>query len=103
LVVPLTHRESILDLARAEAAAIMEDIVRVSGAIDRAYGRPGIAIWQNNGIPAHQTIPHMHLHVAGTLAGGGTDWGDVRELSVAETDAIAAVLLPELSRQGRSS
>jgi histidine triad (HIT) family protein len=100
---PLMHRESILDLTRGEAAAVVEDIVRVSGAIDRAYGRPGIAIWQNNGIPAHQTIPHRHFHVAGTLAGGGTDWGDVRELAVEETDAIAAVLLPELSGQDRSS
>jgi hypothetical protein len=60
--------------------------------IDLADGRPGIAVWQNNGVPANQTIGHLHFHVAGTLDTGGTEWGDVPELSVAETDAIAEKL-----------
>jgi histidine triad (HIT) family protein len=57
--------------------------------IDTAYERPGIAVWQNNGIDANQKIPHLHFHVAGTLPDGGTEFGEVPELSVAETDAIA--------------
>jgi hypothetical protein len=31
----------------------------------------------------------VHFHVAGTLEEGGTMWGEVPKLSVAETDAIA--------------
>ena len=62
--------------------------------IDRAYERPGIAVWQNNGLAAHQAIPHLHFHVAGTLPGGGTDFGEVSELNVEATDKIAERLAP---------
>jgi histidine triad (HIT) family protein len=71
---------------------LMEVIRRAARAIDWADGRPGIAIWQNNGLPAHQTIPHLHFHVAGTLPGGGTNWDETTELSVAETETIAEKL-----------
>ncbi len=83
LVVPTRHCQTILDLADDESAAIMNAIRSAARAIDLAYRRPGIAIWQNNGIPAHQTIGHLHFHVAGTL---------VPELSLAETEAIAEKL-----------
>ena len=67
----------------------MDEIRLAARAIDLAEARPGIAIWQNNGKPAAQAISHVHFHVAGTLSGGGTDWGTVREWSVAETDEVA--------------
>jgi histidine triad (HIT) family protein len=92
LVMPIRHVPTILDLTDTEATAIMRDVRIAAGLIDRAEGRPGISIWQNNGVPANQAIGHVHFHVAGTLTGGGTDWGPVPELSVAETDRIAARL-----------
>jgi histidine triad (HIT) family protein len=92
LVIPTRHLETILDLNNAEAAAIMDDVRKVARLIDRAYRRPGIAIWQNNGSSADQAIPHLHFHVAGTLDGGGTEWGPVPELSISETDGIAVRL-----------
>jgi histidine triad (HIT) family protein len=92
LVLPVRHCPSILDLSEEESAALMAGIRRAAQVIDWAEHRPGIAIWQNNGVPAHQTIPHLHFHVAGTLPGGGTEWGPVPELSLAGTDDIAARL-----------
>jgi histidine triad (HIT) family protein len=89
LVMPVRHCESILDLTDAESGELMDAIRRSARAIDLAEHRPGIAIWQNNGVPAHQSIPHLHFHVAGTLPEGGTNWGSVRELSISETDEIA--------------
>jgi histidine triad (HIT) family protein len=89
LVVPVRHCPTILDLSEEESVAIMREIRHAARLIDLADRRPGIAIWQNNGVPAHQTISHLHFHVAGTLESGGTDWGKVPELSIAETDAIA--------------
>ncbi|WP_091675983.1 HIT domain-containing protein [Amycolatopsis marina] len=96
LVVPLRHCETILDLEDNEAAALMKAVRQAARAIDAADKRPGIAVWQNNGVPAHQTIPHVHFHVAGTLPGGDTERGRVRELSVVETDRIATRLRPFL-------
>ncbi|HXL90372.1 MAG TPA: HIT family protein [Streptosporangiaceae bacterium] len=89
LVVPTRHCATILDLTDGESTAIMREIRHAASVIDLADGRPGISVWQNNGVPANQTISHLHFHVAGTLDTGGTEWGDVPELSVAETDAIA--------------
>jgi len=92
LVVPVTHRETILDLAPAEASALMAGVTRAVALVARAYDAAGIAVWQNNGVPAHQSVPHVHFHVAATLPEGGTNWGSVPRLSLDETDAIAALL-----------
>ncbi len=97
LVVPLRHMETILDLNDREAGAVIVGIREVAAAIDKAYQRPGIAVWQNNGVAAHQAIPHVHFHVAGTLDGGGTEWGDVDELSIEETGSIADQISPHLA------
>lgn len=94
LVLPIRHVETILDLEDAEAAAVMDAVRVAARAIDVAERRPGIAVWQNNGVPAGQAIAHVHFHVAGTLPDGGTEFGDVRELSLDETDAIARRLGP---------
>jgi len=96
LVLPIRHRETILDVNDEEAKALIIAVRQTAIAINEAYRRPGIAVWQNNGVPANQTIGHVHFHVAGTLDEGGTDWGDVEELPLDETDAIAHRLSPYL-------
>ncbi|TFD17040.1 HIT family protein [Cryobacterium sp. TMT1-21] len=88
LIVPLRHYPTLLEATMVERHALIDTLAAAAAAIDAAFERPGIAVWQNNGIPAHQAIGHLHFHVAGTLPGGGTDLGSVRELSVEETDAI---------------
>ncbi|MFE3984438.1 HIT family protein [Nocardia tengchongensis] len=90
IVVPVRHVPTLLELDEIERHALIDAVAAVAGAIDDAFERPGIAVWQNNGTAAHQTIPHVHFHVAGTLPGGSTEFGDVPELSVGETDRIAA-------------
>lgn len=88
LVLPTRHVPSLLHLFDDEAEAMMVAVRDAAITIDSAYERPGVAVWQNNGVAAHQAIPHLHFHLAGTLPGGGTDFGDVPELSVAATGAI---------------
>jgi histidine triad (HIT) family protein len=89
LVVPVRHCPTILDLRDEESGALMSEIRHAARIVDAAERRPGIAVWQNNGISANQAVAHVHFHVAGTLAEGGTRWGEVPRLSVAETDAMA--------------
>ena len=96
LVVPTRHAPTILDLQDEEARVIMDLVRRAASAIDHVEQRPGISIWQNNGVAAHQAIPHLHVHVAGTIPGGGTEWDEVREFSLKETDRIAARLRPHI-------
>ena len=96
LVLPVRHRETILELSTGEQAAVMAEVVRATEAIVGAFDPEGVAVWQNNGIPAHQSVPHVHFHVAGTLPDGGTEWGEVPALTVTQTDAIADQLRPHL-------
>lgn len=98
LVVPTTHRSSILDVVPHEAAALMIAIRDAAQTIARTDDSDGISVWQNNGRPAHQAIPHLHFHVAGTLPEGGTDFGHVPELKVGQTDEIARRLADNVPR-----
>lgn len=93
LVLPTRHYPTLLESRRDERHELIDTVTWAAAAIDEAYERPGIAVWQNNGTAAHQAIPHLHFHVAATLPGGGTNFDDVPELSVAETDQIAARIL----------
>ena len=101
LVLPVRHVPTILELTDAEAASVAIEVRNAAILIDRAYSKPGIAIWQNNGVPAGQEISHVHFHVAGTLDGGGTEFGHVEEISVAETDEIAKKLLEAICATGK--
>ena len=94
LVIPARHIETILEVSEKEAAQLAIGVRNAARVIEREYKPLGISIWQNNGVSASQTIGHLHFHVAGTLAEGGTDWGDVRELSLEETERIAVKLRP---------
>lgn len=96
LVIPIRHIETILDLPDREAGDLMRGVRQAARAIDEVYRRPGISIWQNNGLSAHQTINHLHFHVAGTLDEGGTKWGKVDELPLKVTDNIRRRLQPYL-------
>lgn len=96
LVVPVRHRETILDVTPDEYAPLLAAVTRAARAIVGGFDPEGVVMWQNNGKPANQTVAHVHFHVAGTLPEGGTDWGDVPWLPLEETERIAERLRPHL-------
>lgn len=94
LIITTRHAPTVLDINDVESDALMRLVRRAAHAIDESERRPGISVWQNNGLDAQQAIPHFHFHVAGTVPGGGTNWGEVDELSVEQTEEIASRLAP---------
>jgi histidine triad (HIT) family protein len=100
LVIPVAHRETILDLAPEDEAPLMAAVARAARAVAAAADADGVSVWQNNGLPSHQSVPHVHFHVAATLPGGGTEFGPVPRLSFEATDAIAARLRPHWDAAG---
>lgn len=104
LVLPTRHVVTLLDLADSEAEDLMLAVRDAAATIDRTYQRPGIAVWQNNGTSAHQAIPHLHFHVAGTLPEGGTNFGAAAEVSLDKALAIGRELAPRIpQRRGRKA
>lgn len=103
LVIPIMHRSTILDLLADERSALIDAVARATQSIVAANDVEGVAVWQNNGVPANQSVPHVHFHVAGTVEGGGTIWGDVDRLPVEETNKIAEQLRPHLPSQNNSA
>jgi histidine triad (HIT) family protein len=89
---PIRHVETIIDLTDQEIMELSVGVKNAASLIDRAYKKPGIAVWQNNGKPAGQAISHVHFHVGGTLGEGGTNWGPVPELPLSKTEKIAKKL-----------
>lgn len=100
IVFPTEHVHNILELPTELAAPLMIALRDAASAIDLSEHRPGIAIWQNNGQSAGQKINHLHFHVAGTLPSGGTAFGKVPEISMAEAATIARRLAPHVSVRG---
>ncbi|MBE1586765.1 HIT family protein [Nonomuraea angiospora] len=96
LVIPVAHRPTGMDVAPAEEQQFMDAVRRAARAITAAYDPGGIAVWQNNRVPAQQAVPHAHFHVAGTLPDGCTRSGEVPRLDLDETDGIAKRLSPHL-------
>jgi histidine triad (HIT) family protein len=94
LVVPIRHAETILDLYDSEGEAIMRSLRVAAEVIERVAQPSGLAIWQNNGVAAAQTVPHVHFHIAGTIPREGTERGEVPELPLHKTQAIADALGP---------
>jgi histidine triad (HIT) family protein len=63
LVIPKKHRESILDIERAEIEAVYRLVREVGRAAAKAFGAVGMNVYQNNGSKAGQHEPHFHVHV----------------------------------------
>ncbi len=63
LVLPRTHRESILDIEPAEIAEVYKLAREVARAATAAFGALGMNVFQNNGTKGAQSEPHFHVHV----------------------------------------
>nr|WP_269091039.1 HIT domain-containing protein [Actinopolymorpha cephalotaxi] len=63
-VIPKRHVPLLADLRDDEASAVMTMIRQLATAITSELRPDGLNVFQNNGIVANQTVPHVHFHVA---------------------------------------
>lgn len=63
LVVPREHAAKIWDMSDDAVANLGRAILKVSRALVRAVGCPGLTITNSNGSVATQTIKHVHFHL----------------------------------------
>lgn len=63
LVVPKEPAATLDALSEESAAAIGRVLPRIARAVMAATGTRAYNILQNNGVAAHQAVPHVHFHV----------------------------------------
>lgn len=63
LVVPKEAAATLDALSEESAAAIGRVLPRIARAVMAATGTRDYNVLQNNGVAAHQAVPHVHFHV----------------------------------------
>jgi len=91
LVVPTSHRETLLDLEAAELAVVMGAAQRVAAALVSALACTGTFVAMNNKVS--QSVPHLHVHVVPRTKGDGLKgffWPRTKYQTDAEMAEVAA-------------
>jgi len=63
LVIPKEHFETVFEIPPDIFAALGRLTVRVATAVHEVLRPPGLSLVQANGGAAHQTVPHLHIHI----------------------------------------
>jgi histidine triad (HIT) family protein len=63
LVVPRKHINDIRHLDPLTGAGLMDTLIKIARAVDRAFPNEGMSLWHSIGPAAFQEVPHMHMHV----------------------------------------
>jgi histidine triad (HIT) family protein len=63
LVVPKEPAPTLDQLSEESAAALGRALPRICRAVIAAAGVSAYNVLENNGIGAHQTVPHVHFHI----------------------------------------
>ncbi|HYN43036.1 MAG TPA: HIT family protein [Thermoanaerobaculia bacterium] len=100
LVVPKEPAATLDALSEESAAAIGRVLPRIARAVMAATGTRDYNVLQNNGVAAHQAVPHVHFHVIPRPGGGGglgIDWPSGR-LEAEDGKKMAAAVTAELAK-----
>lgn len=96
LVIPKSHRESILDIEEIELNGVYALVRSIARAATSAFGALGMNIYQNNGTKGGQHEPHFHVHVVPRYTASDPDrrflQRDYSVISIEEQRAIAAAV-----------
>lgn len=99
LIVPRTHRETLMDLDAQELGRLFAVAQEVCSAMERALGAHGTFVAVNNRVS--QSVPHVHVHVVPRRKGDGLRgffWPRTPYASEAEAEAVAGKLREAMER-----
>jgi histidine triad (HIT) family protein len=71
LVVPRAHINDIKQLDAPTGSSLMETLIKITRAVDKAFPNEGMSVWHSIGPAAFQEVPHLHLHVQPRRLGDG--------------------------------
>lgn len=71
LVASKAHAQDLYALDESQAGAVFRAARLVARAIREAFSPPGLSVYQANGAPAGQTVPHFHIHLVPRHDGDG--------------------------------
>lgn len=100
LVVPKEPAATLDALSDESAAAIGKVLPRIARAVMAATGTRDYNVLQNNGVAAHQAVPHVHFHVIpkpDDVRGLGISWPAGR-LEAEEGQRMAAAVAAGLAK-----
>jgi len=100
LVVPKEPAPTLDLLSEESAAAVGRVLPRIARAVMAATGTRDYNVLQNNGVAAHQAVPHVHFHVIpkpDDARGLGVGWPSGR-LEAEDGRRLAAAVAAELAK-----
>ena len=100
LVVPKEPAETLDALSDDSAAAVGRVLPRIARAVMAVTGTRDYNVLQNNGVAAHQAVPHVHFHVIpkpGSGRGLGVGW-PAGPLDAEEGKRLAASVAAEIAK-----
>ena len=98
LVIPREAKELLHELSDESAAAIGRALPRICRAVLSATGAKDYNVLQNNGLPAHQAVSHVHFHIIPKFedSGLGIGWKS-HSLDDAEAQSLVAKMRASLA------
>ena len=97
LVLPKAPCRNILDVARKDLSAVIDQTQIIARAVDKALSPDGIVITQFNGSPAGQTVFHLHVHIIPRYSGGASATHGGGQEDMEELIALAAKIRGAMS------
>jgi histidine triad (HIT) family protein len=100
LVVPKEQVATLDELSDESAAAVGRVLPRIARAVMAATGTRDYNVLQNNGVAAHQAVPHVHFHVIPKPDGGrglGIRW-PAGKLDAEDGKRMAAAVAAHLAK-----
>ncbi|MFA6227960.1 MAG: HIT family protein [Patescibacteria group bacterium] len=97
LIIPKTHRETLLDLPAADACRLLGLVQKIAPAVLSATGTKAFNLMLNNGPASGQVVGHAHFHIVPRFEGDGLKLWPGREDEPGRQQELAEKIKTQIS------